>query len=192
MPWSIFINRQLTDLCNPHQICQLVAYFLNPRSVVQHKVWYSNGLEIPCRKSLNKYLDYNCMLLLNWLTIYLLFLTTDLHESICTILKESVYPILTFAFTIVFFKVIFKTVLHNSFGFGSLRSGILISAVWRSPTSIVKTTADLAPSIILLRNPKNCQQNIRSCKQLLVAGCWMNPIAAKEMSFLEKPRFFRQ
>ncbi len=136
-----------------------------------------------------------------WLQLYAtselvdnLFMTIDLHESVCTILKKSVYPILTFAFTIVFFKVIFKIIVHNSFGLGSLRSGILISAVWRSPTSIVKTTVDLAPSIILLRNPKNCQKNIRSCKQLLRAGCWMKPIAAKEMplGFLEKPRFFRQ
>ncbi len=33
------LTGNLTDLCNPHQICQLVACFLNPRSVVQHKVW---------------------------------------------------------------------------------------------------------------------------------------------------------
>ncbi len=65
------LTGNFTDLCNPHQICQLVACFLNPRSIVQRKVRYSNGLEIPCRKSLNKYLDYNCMLLLSLLTTYL-------------------------------------------------------------------------------------------------------------------------
>lgn len=34
------LTGNLTDLCNPHQICQLVACFLNPRSVVRHKAWY--------------------------------------------------------------------------------------------------------------------------------------------------------